>query len=416
MEDVAHRSVLKNRNYAVLLSGQVVSQFGNAFYPLAIYWYTFSLTGSRVDLGYLATLISLTALVSMLAGVFVDRWDRRRTMIWSDVARTVFAGALALLAGLGHLGLVAIFVFAVAIGLVGNLFGPAEMSLLPEIVGMEELGAATGLNQGASAGAMLVGTSLGGFLMGIFGPALLLGADALTFVVSFVSVAILRLPRRATRPTSMADAPAGSEKGFLRELSAGMKFVFGIPFFRRLVLAGALMNFAFMPLNVLDVVWVREVLHQGAFAYGMLGAAITIGVIAGSVLAGALMRRLPPVPLMTGSVMLAALAFVAFSQLPYLVPDLLALLLLGVGVGVVNPVSQTLFQRAIPQEMMGRAVGALMSTVQVASPLGAMLAGFLASAMPLSTVFVLAGALMLVPVGLVVRMPKPPEHAQAVAG
>lgn len=411
MEEAAHRSVLTNRNYAVLLSGQVVSQFGNAFYPLAIYWYTFSLTGSRVDLGYLATLISLTALVSMLAGVFVDRWDRRRTMIWSDVARTGFAGALALLAGLGHLGLVAIFVFAVVIGLVGNLFGPAEMSLLPEIVGMEELGAATGLNQGASAGAMLVGTSLGGFLMGLFGPALLLGADALTFVVSFVSVALLRLPRTATRP-----APSGSEKGFLRELFAGMKFVFGIPFFRRLVLAGALLNFAFMPLNVLDVVWVREVLHQGAFAYGMLGAAITIGVIAGSILAGVLMRRLPPVPLMTGSVALAALAFVAFSQLPYLVPDLLVLLLLGVGIGVVNPVSQTLFQRAIPQEMMGRAVGALMSTVQVASPLGAVLAGFLASAMPLSTVFVLAGALMLIPVGLVVRMPKPPEHVQAAAG
>ncbi|MDA8344647.1 MAG: MFS transporter [Thermaerobacter sp.] len=415
MEEQGKRSgVLHNRNYVIMLSGQVVSQFGNAFYPLAIYWYTFSLTGSRMDLGYLGTVISLTALASMLTGVLVDRWDRRRTMIWSDVLRALLAGGLALAAGLGHLGLPMIFAFALLIGLVGNLFGPAEMSLLPNVVGMEELGAASGMNQGASAGAGLVGMSLGGFLMGVFGPALLLGIDAATFVVSFVSVGLLRLTREATMPAARSSVE-GQPPSFLRELGAGLRFVYGSPFFRRLVLLGAIMNFAFMPLNVLDVVWVRQVLHLGALEYGILGAAVTIGVIAGSILAGALMQRFKGQHLILGSVMLTAIAFTAFSQLPYFVPDLVVLFFLGVGIGVVNPVAQTMFQREIPQHMMGRAVGALMTTVQVAAPLGAMLGGFLASTLPLSTVFLMGGGLMLCSLLLAVRMPVPTPVEQAEA-
>lgn len=408
-DDRTRRGLLSNRNYLVLLAGQTVSQVGNAFYPLAIYWFTYSLTGSSRDLGYLATVISLTALVSMLTGVLVDRWDRRKTMVWADVARAVLAGGLALLAGLGHLGLIALFAFALLLGLVGNLFGPAQMSLLPNVVGMEELGAASGLNQGMSAGAGLVGTSLGGFLMGMVGPAMLLGLDAASFVVSFLSVGLLRMPRSATLPQGHGQGDGRPARRFLGELAQGLRLVYGNGFFLRIALVGALVNFAFMPLNVLDVMWVRTVLHLGAFAYGMLGAAVTVGVIAGSIAAGPLMRRVDPVRLMLCSLALTALAFAAFSRLPYYLPDLAALVLLGVGIGIVNPVALTLFQRAIPQHLMGRAVGALMATMQAASPLGAMIAGFLATALPLSTVFLLGAALMLATLLLAFRMPRPLE-------
>ncbi len=405
------RGLLRNRNYAILLSGQLVSQLGNSFYPLAVYWYTYSLTGSSVDLGYLTTVISLTALASMFTGVFVDRWDRRKTMIWSDVTRALLAGGLALLAALGDLKLPAIFAFALMLGLVGNLFAPAQMSLLPNVVGMEDLGAASGLNQGASAGASLAGVSLGGFLLGIFGSASLLAVDALSFVVSFVSIGLLRLPKTATLPQQDDQAGAGSAK-FLGELGEGLRFVYGNGFFRRVVMVAALVNFAFMPLNVLDVVWVRDVLHLGAFAYGLLGAAVTLGIVAGSILAGPMMQRLDAGRLMIGSLGLSAVAFAAFSRLPYFLPDIVALLILGLGLGIVNPVAQTLFQRATPQRMMGRAVGALMGTAQVASPLGAVAGGILASILPLSTVFLMGAGLMLATLLLGVRLPQPPEFAQ----
>ncbi|EQD38779.1 major facilitator superfamily MFS_1, partial [mine drainage metagenome] len=97
--------ILRNRNYVVMLSGQLVSQIGNSFFPLAIYWFTFSLTKSRLDLGYLSAVIGVTSILGMLTGVLVDRWDRRRTMIWSDATRAVLAGALAVLAFSGRLGL-----------------------------------------------------------------------------------------------------------------------------------------------------------------------------------------------------------------------------------------------------------------------------------------------------------------------
>lgn len=408
--------ILRNRNYVVLLSGQLVSQVGNSFYPLAIYWFTFSLTRSQLDLGYLSAVISVTGLAGILTGVLVDRWDRRRTMIWSDIIRTALAGALALLALTGRLGLAAIFTFGALLGLVANLFSPAEAALLPNVVGMDELGAASGLNQGASAGASLVGTSFGGFLLGIFSPTVLLVLDALSFVVSFVSVGALRLPREATMPrgTSPAETLTAS-KGFLAELTEGIRFVFGQPFFRRLALIGMALNFAFMPLNVMDVVWVRQVLHLGAFAYGLFGAAITLGVIAGSVATGPLMQRFKGENLIVFSMALIAATYTAFSRLPYFVPDLAILFAFGIGIGIVNPVAQTLFQRAVPQHLMGRAVGALVSVNQGAMPLGALLAGFAASAMPLSTVFLLGGILMLLTLLLAVRLPKAPTLVEAQA-
>ncbi len=145
-DGVAQRPVaprlFANRNYTLLLSGQTISQVGNALFPLAVYWWTFSLTHSSVDLGYIATAEGLTALAGIFAGVLVDRSDRRWTMIWADVARLVLTGVLGLAALTGRLSFASILVFVLLLGLVQNLFSPAQAALLPSVVEPSELDAA----------------------------------------------------------------------------------------------------------------------------------------------------------------------------------------------------------------------------------------------------------------------------------
>ena len=401
------RQLLSSRNYAFLVSGQTISQIGNAFYPLAIYWLTYSLTHSQAALGYLATAISLTSLAGMFAGVLVDRWDRRRTMIWVDVARMAMTGALALLVFWNDVSLVLIIAYALVLGLLASLFSPAQVSLLPNVVRPDELSAAIGLNQGSSAGAGLIGTSLGGMLLGLFGAWALMLLDAASFLVSFVSVALVRLPRSATQPHQpdhVAHHGVASPR-YVDELRAGLAYLGRRPFFRRLIPVSMILNFAFMPLNVLDVVWVRRVLHLGAFFYGLFGAFMVVGVILGSLSIGAVQRRFTHRQILVGALACLALGYMAFSRLPYLVPDLVILLVLGLVMGVVNPVVQALFQRAVPQEFMGRATGALSSLVLSVAPLGALLAGLAAETVPLNLVFLAGGLLMLATVPLALRLP-----------
>ncbi len=412
--------LLGNRSYDLLLTGQTVSQLGNAFYPLAVYWLTFSLTHSRAELGFLGTVTSLTGIAGMFAGVYVDRWDRRWTMIWADVGRMVLTGLLAAIAAGRGLSPAVVFAFALALGLLANLFSPAQASLLPKIVAGDDLGPAISLNQAAGAGAGLVGTALGGMLLGLFGPALLLLLDAASFAFSWVTVGLLRLPQSAThpRPPQANAAQASRSAGYLPELREGLGYLWRHPLFRRLLPISMILNFSFMPLNVLDVVWVRQVLRLGAFAYGLFGAFTVAGVILGSVLIRPLTRRLSPWWVLSGTLLLLAGSYIAFSRLPCLVPDLGLMLCLGLAMGVANPMVQALFQQAVPSELMGRATGAMSSLVLSAAPLGAMLAGLGASVAPLSVVFLVGGCLVLTTLPLAFGLARSADKSppQGVAG
>jgi len=403
-----------NRNYTLLLSGQTISQVGNALFPLAVYWWTFSLTGSSTDLGYVATVEGLTAMAGVFAGVLVDRWDRRRTMIWADVTRLALTGVLGLAALFGQLSFASILVFVLLLGLVQNLFSPAQSALLPRVVEPDDLDAALGLNQGASASAGLIGTSLGGALLGLVGAASLMLLDSASFIVSAVSVGLLRLPRSATQPHPDTVDESRRSQGYLRELLEGLSFLWSRPLFRHLVPIAVIMNLAFMPLNVLAVAWVRGVLGGSALDYGLFEACGVGGIILGSVLVRPLTRRFSPRQVILGALALITAAYVALSQLPFLIPDLLLLLCLGLPMGVVNPMLQGIFRRAVPHHLLGRAAGVMGSLVLLASPLGALLAGLGAGLGPLRIVFLAGGLAMFGALVLAYGLPRaygqhPPE-------
>lgn len=410
--------IMRNRNYLLLLVGQSVSSVGNSCFPLALYWFTLNVTHSRADLGFVATLTSLASLAGLVSGAFVDRWDRRRTMIWSDVTRAALTLILAIIAYAGQLSFLVLALFALALGLVSTVFQPASMALLPNIVGMEEIGPASGMNQGAGAAANLIGTSLGGFLMGLFGPALLILLDCLTFVVSFGSIGMLRLGRCDTEAPAVAlsDAEAmGAVRRFVADVLEGQRTIWRSPYLARFVLVAMIVNFAFVPLSFLDVAWVREVLHLGAFAYGLFGGGTVLGVITGSLIVGRLMRRFRLQEIVMGSILLLGAAVAAFSRVPSFVPDLCILFVMGIGLGVVNPAVFTAIQRDTPPALMGRVAGSVMALVQVATPVGAMAAGLLAAVLPLGIIFLASGCLAMLAAGLLVGVRAPVEGLVAHA-
>lgn len=392
-EGVHRRTTARNPNLLILLSGQAVSQVGNSLFAIALYWMTLTMTHSRFALAMVAMLGGIAGVTGILAGPLLDRWDRRRTMIWSDAVRLVLSAALGILALTSRLDFPVIIVLTLALRVAGAIFLPSEMALLPKIVSEQELPSANGALQAVGAAANLGGTGFGGVLLGVMGPVGLFLLNAGSFAASLISLYFLQTEREAAKRTKTSGA-AGTVPQFLHELREGWQVIRSHPVLRRFITVSLLLNFASVSVTFLDVAWVQQVLHAGAVAYGLLNAALVAGVIGGSLLASVLVRRFGELRVITAGIILSGIALVAFALLPYLGCDLALFALLGVSLGALEPTALTAVQRATPAHVMGRVMGALMTMGSLAVPLGALLAGSLASAAPLWVTFGAAGMLM----------------------
>ena len=378
---------------------------GNTLFSMAVYWYVLSATQSRADLGYVGSILSLAGLVGLVSGALVDRWNRRRTMIVSDAVRVALSLVL-LVAALGHHMPVAFLVATVLVmAVVGTVFTPAASALVPSIVVPDQLVGANGMMQSAAATAQLAGASFGGVLLGIFGPVVLFGFNGASFAVSVSSLMLLRVVAAPRTPSGrLALAQAG--RRLWTDVAEGQRLIWTSPWMRRSVPISLVVNFAAAPLNFMDVAWVRQVLHRGAVVYGLFGASVLVGMIAGSLSASAVTRRVPLNALLGTGLAMGGLCIVSVSLLPRVAPNLAALFLFGLFAGVLTTAVPAAMQRHIPDRLLGRVFGTSAALATAAVPLGALLAGLAAAVLPLQTVFLSAGLLMALASLLAVGMPE----------
>ncbi len=395
----------RNRNLLILVGGQWVSQVGNQLFFMAVYWMVLSLTGSRSDLGFVGGILGLASVFGLVAGALVDRWDRRATMVWVDVGRAILAFALFGAARANHLPVVALVALVFVLGLGSQLFNPAASALLPAVVADQDLNAANSMNQSAAALSQLAGASLGGFILGLLGPVVLFGLNGVSFAASVVSLTLLRLGARSPVARQAAHGIRAAVRALANDVAQGQRVIWRSPFLRRALPLALLANFAFAPVAFLDVAWVRQVLHAGAFVYGLFGIAVLLGVVAGSAVASNVGRRLSLRAALATTACTAGLCIVALSRIPSVLPDLLCLAGFGVCGGVLETMVTWSVQRAVPDGLRGRVFGTLGAVSTIATPLGGLITGLLAGAFSLGTLFAAAGALIVAATVLTVGMP-----------
>ncbi len=384
-------SLLHNANLTILVSGQWVSQVGNNLFELAVFWYVLAQTHQAADLGWVGTAMALPGVLGLMTGVFVDRMDRRWTMVGSDIIRAVLSALLGVLALLHLLPLWLFLVLVLLLMAVGTFFGPAATALLPQIVPDDQLAAANGLYSSAGSSAGLIGTFGGGIVMSLLGPILLFLMNAASFVVSFVSLIFLRMPRRE----QARRASRGGVGQIYSEWIEGFKVYRAIPLLRTLLVTALFVNFAGQGLGVLAAAWVKGPLHGNAFSYALFGAAVTIGAIAGALVAAKVLRRFRLEQVLLAGILAIGLAVVVLSRIPLLWVTLLCMLVAGIAMGLMNTGLTTMMQRIVPQEKMGRVFGTLGALMTLANPLGAAVAGALAVVWSVPFIYLLLGLLIL---------------------
>jgi Na+/melibiose symporter-like transporter len=395
------------RDLRFLLGAGLVSMTGDWLLGVGLAYSVYALTGST--LASAAALLSSfvpQVVVGSVAGVFVDRWDRKRTMVVANLVLAVGLLPLLLVSGAQQVWLV--YVVLAAESVMEVFFAPAEQAMLPRVVPDADLVAANGLNGQARNLARLIGSGLGGVTAAVGGITAIAAADAATFLLAAFLVSLIRTDgRAAARPSDDAtDVVRGRVAGLVDEWRAGLRATWRSPVIRMLLVFTLITSTGEGIMGTLFAPYVRQVLHGGAEVYGLISGVQAIGGIIGGFLVASLADRWSPVVMLGVGAVAFGLVDLAIFLYPLLLvspwPAAAGMIVVGLPGAVTVAGLQTLFQRHTVDAERGRvfALGSLASSVTVViGSLGAGLLGGSVGIMPVLAVqgvgYVVAGLLML---------------------
>lgn len=334
-------------------------------------WLAYRLTGSAALLGIVGFSSQVpTLLFSPAGGVVADRFARRRVLLATQATSMLLALALAGLTLGGRVTISWILALAALSGVVNAFDIPARQALAVELVGRSDLVNAIALNSSIFNGARVVGPALAGMVVAQIGEGWCFFANGVSYVAVLVGLAAMRLPPFAR--SARAVSPIAS----LRE---GFAYVAAHRPVRSLLLLLGLVSLTGMPYAVLMPVFAREILGGGARELGLLMGASGVGALAGAAVLAMRkgLRGLGSfVAISAGGLGIALAAFAYSRSLA-----LSALLLLPVGFFMMSEMasSNTLIQSLIPDNMRGRVMSAYAMMFMGMAPVGALLAGTLAT-------------------------------------
>ena len=376
----------RNASFLLLWAGQFISQIGDRLAALALPWLVYTTTGSALGTGAVFALYTLPyVLFGAFAGVAVDRFDKRRLMIATDLIRAALVLAVPFVA---ERSLPAVFVISFAISTAGVFFDPAKLAILPEIVPPGRLLRANSLLSTGENLTEILGWALAGALLASVSTAAAFELDAITFAVSAVALTLMRYraPARA--------AAERSARAFWHEMREGFSFLRhdrGLRANTIMILVCVAGLGASYPLTFLLAV---DVLDGGTGAFGALEAVVGAGYLAGSLAVLAFAPRVRKGRLMIGGLALmgGCLALVASAGSVWTAAIPFAVF--GMANAAALIAVDTYMQEVVPQGMRGRVLGTRFTLTQGMYALSVLVGSALAGIVDVRTLFVVAGAIV----------------------
>jgi MFS transporter, DHA3 family, macrolide efflux protein len=380
---------LRSRDFVLVWLGQSISTLGNSCFDIALIWLILDLTGSTVVIGSVltATYIPTIALLAF-GGVWADRASRKGTVLWSDLLRAIVTLAFALVVTEGRISLGAIFGLALFYGLVSAFFNPAISALIPSLVPPSQYVSANALGLISSQIATLLGPALGGYLISKYNVGAALAFDGATFVASVLTLLFLNERRirqaagklespSSTRSTNRDDADPGRSSWWV-DFQTGVRFLWGEKGMLTMILIFSLTNGINDVEAVLTPVLARSTLHLTAVAFGLLASFFGVGALGGALLMGLFGQHLRHRAVaICGSLATFGLAIGAMGLAQSAADLYVAYLVSGTSFIVAEIASSSLWQQIIPNQILGRVFGVMVTLAMGMNPLGLILAGVL---------------------------------------
>jgi MFS family permease len=374
----------RHRDFMLLWVGQTVSETGSAVTQLALPLVAVvALRATAFPVGLLTAASTLAfALIALPAGALVDRHAKRRVMIGCDVARLVIIGSVPVAWAAGALTLAQLYAVALAAGVFTVFFDVSYQSYLPSLLARERLVDANGKFGATQSFAQLVGPGLGGGLIGAFGAAGAMSADAISYAVSVASLLGIRAREQPPAGTG-SEAGKRGKRSLRSEIAEGLTFVIRHPILRQVVACTGTANLFGSMAAAVEIIFLIRVLHVRPAYTGLVFALAAIGGILGGVLAGRIGRWIGSARVIWFSMLVLGLP----QFLPALAEPGWSVALYPIGYAfmffssVVYNVAQLSYRQAVtPPALMGRMNAAVRWIVWGTMPLGAVIGGALGTA------------------------------------
>lgn len=385
---------------------QIISVFGDflaLFAVIGVLTFKLHATPQQVTGVSIAYMLPI-AVLGVIAGVFVDRWPTKPTMVSSDSLRAALVLLLLFAHQTWHF-----YAILAAISVVSSFFGPAQGVAIRSAVPLHGLRSANALMQQVMFGMRIIGPAIAAWLVATFGARVCYLADSTSFVGSALLIA--SVPFVAT-PKATSATPAPSEQSALAriwtDMKQGINFIFHHAGLLFVILAMASAMFVVGCFGPLIAVYVRDSLHASANVFGIASALIGAGMLIGINALNALAKNVKNTVLVYAGLSGIALGLLFLTLLTHVWSTMLGDFIIGVAIaGIIIP-AQTMMQQETPPALMGRVGSTMMSLIFGAQILGLILSGILANQIGVRYVFAVCAALLaiLITVGRLWMEPK----------
>jgi MFS transporter, DHA3 family, macrolide efflux protein len=409
-------SLLRNRSFFWLWLGQTISLVGDDIRDWAmIYWVFRASNGSPVaqSLAFIAVMAP-ALLLGPFAGVLVDRWDRRRTMLISDLLRGGISLLLLVAVSTGQYWYALVVVFLGSC--VSQFFNPARGAMIPRVVGQEHLLQANSLSQTTNTLMQLAGPALGTAVFTLLGPVGSFSLDAASFFLSACCIAMVTV--------SGAVAASGKAPDFFGEMKSGLRYAWGNRPVRALMISLTVLFVGGGAINAMSIFIIRKALGLDETAMVGPSTASPLASVIAAIAIGAAAKRLRRAPLLVSlGLVLGAAGIGLTAGAPTLSWVIVGSLLVGLCNTVLNIGVSTTVQSFVPDSFRGRVFGVMNSIPTAAMLASAGAAGYLAETVSPRLILGVSAGVLLVAAGIAfaglkdVLLPEPgTKPAAATAG
>lgn len=397
-------TLLKNKDYSLLMIGKLVSLLGSNMLQFALSLYVLSLTGSALIFASMLSISILPRLLlSPIAGVFGDWFNRKKAIVFLDFINGTLIATFALIFLLnGGLTLLLIYAFVILLEIIEIFFGAAMAAVIPSMVKKEQLFAANSLQSLVLNFGQLLAPTIAALVYGFAGMLIVLIVTALCFVLSAISEIFIRIPKHTKQSTFTLSH-------FKTDFIEGVKIIKSSKFILTILGLVAIINFTISPLFSVGLTFVvKETLKASDFQFGLFQTIFALASITAPILLGLGKKTKNVGTLLFRSFLLLSIIVLLIAIVPsdlllaYFAPNvipfiflLILLFFIGMLVTTVNITISTIFSQIVPLEAMGRASSVLTLASTILIPLGQIAFGFLFDNLAASYVIIICGLILL---------------------
>jgi MFS family permease len=378
---------LRHRNFRLFFGGQTISLIGTWMTRIATAWLVYRLTHSALLLGTVSFAGQIpTFLVAPFAGVWIDRWDRRQVLVWTQTLAMVQSFALAGLTFSGHITIHWILFLSVMQGVINAFDMPGRQSFMVQMVeDRADLSNAIAINSSMVNVARLIGPSLAGMLIAVTSEAWCFLIDGISYIAVIASLLMMHVhvPAIVRKATST-----------FHEMKEGWSYVSGFLPIRTILMLFAVVSLMGMPFVVLMPVFAANVLHGGPHTLGFLMGAMGVGALASALSLAVrrnvrgLIRMIPVAAAVFG------LGLIGFGLSSTFWLSMAMVLVAGAGMMQGMAASNTIIQTLVDEDKRGRVMSYYTMAFMGMAPFGSLLAGTMAHAIPSTPLWIFSKTML----------------------